>query len=368
MCSAASTINQHVTPIVTGIGMLFSSFGVLVFLQIILIKRPRTNMFAYFLVATISDLFNHTTVLFGMKYACSTCPSWFSLSQIGQWYIKVYNYMPAVFNDITAFMQVGATIDCYISIRSKYPALQSRLAFCVVTVFVIVYSFSYEVNLWFKYDLRIVDQRIGLNGTFNQTQKVLAFIETGFAKSVWSKIMFVYSSGVRDLACFLVLLLFNTLIVCEMRSSTRRKTQLFLTRRGTDISMSNLNTTTSLAAVAIMHAASSYNVRKACQAESKRAIMVIVSGVNYFLGHTGYFFVAIAISFLTITPSWRCFGSIELLLLYLSNVTCYAAYYFSNKLFRQYSNQNLYYIFHPVCLALNKLLNRSEAGKRDKGQ
>lgn len=362
MCVLASKINQYGTPVVTGLGMLFSSFGILVFLQIILIKRPRSNMFAYFLIATISDLLNHTIVLFGKLFTCLTCPSWFALTSAGQWYIKFYNYLPAVFDDITAFMQVAATIDCYISIRSKFPVLQSRLTFYLITLFVVFYSFGYEINLWLKYDIVIIERTF--NSTLNLTQKIVTYPATSFGKTIWPKVMFVYSSAVRDLGCFVLLLLFNTLIMYEMQDSTRRKKQLIQQRRSNDISMNTLNTSQSgsgIAAVAIMHASTSYSVLKASQAEHKRAIMVVVSGVNYFLGHVGYFPLVIGASFVGFSSFWLCFSYIEIFLLYLSNLTCYAAYYFSNNLFRTFTNQNLLFLFYlPLRLTTSKLYRQWE--------
>lgn len=356
MCFLASKINDYGTPVVTATGMLFSSLSILVFLQIILIKRPRSNMFAYFLVATIFDLQNHTVVLFGKLFACSSCPAWFPLTIAGQWYIKFYGYLPAVYNDITAFMHVAATIDCYISIKNKFPVLQSRLTFYMTTIFVLIYSFGYELNLWLKYDIVVIERTVVYNSTFNLTRKEATYPATSFGKTVWPKVMFVYSSGVRDLVCFLVLLLFNILILYEMQESTRRKKKLSQGPNDVSLNITNTKATASVSPATIN--VSSRGVVKASQAENKRAIMVVVSGANYFLGHTGYFPLVIGSSFVGFTPFWLCFSSVELFLLYFSNLTCYFAYYFSNQLFRQFANQNIKLFFYPVRLVWTKLISK----------
>lgn len=358
MCLLPNKLDQIGTPVVTGTGILFSLFSLLVFLQIILIKRPRTNMFAYFLVATLSDLLNHTIAFIGKMMMCSTCASWFPLTRAGILFAKIYDYLPAAFNDITAFTQVAATIDCYISIKNKFPALQSRLAFYLVTLFIVVYSFAYEINLWLKYDIVVVERTVVFNSTFNYTRQAASYPRTRFGSTIWPMIMYVYSSGMRDLVCFVVLLLFNLLILYEMRSSTRRKKQL--NQRHHDIALNSINAATSIAAVVLMHASTNSRLYKASKAESRRAIMVVVSGVNYFLGHTGYFPMVIGFSLNGFSPFWLCFVYVEVFLFYLSNVTCYIAFYFSNKLFRQYTNQNIKFLFYPLYLASRNLITTTE--------
>jgi hypothetical protein len=130
-----------------------------------------------------------------------------------------------------------------------------------------------------------------------------------------------------------------------MKKSIKKKREL--NRRGTTttanselaaantIAPSSATVATRTRAVEIGRIRKASAAQNANEAERNVKIMIVVSGVNYFLGHV-YMFISYCI---LIRPSVfrTCFFNITLVFFYTSYMTPFFIYFACNKLFRSYA-------------------------------
>jgi hypothetical protein len=166
------------------------------------------------------------------------------------------------------------------------------------------------------------------------------------ASSYWIVIKYLF----RDLGLALALIVVNWLILGQMRESTKRRLKM----AGAYKKENAASTTTATvveggAAAPAMSATASRSVATAQKAERKRSIMIVLTGVNYVLGHSltvvrnVYLFF-----FVGFDQQWVCLGFASELFLLLACCTPIFFYYFFNTHFFNYANTNMKSLVMPV--------------------
>ena len=363
MSSCTATIDSlynYGIPMVTLTGSIFSLFCIIVIANILIEKRPKNNMFRYFLVSTMCEFIANLIMISrsylllctdGILVMCTgdICSISFKIYSDSTFYRSSY-YLITSLNEIIAFMQAAATIDCFFSINNRLKWFQSKLAFYTLSSLIIVYTFLFELGPYiFRLGIKKSNMGIAHNATMNETliENGYEFYLTKFGMSLYPKVMIIFDSILVHILLFLIISAFNILIYFKMKESTNSKFILSFNARN-----SNPSTIRN----------SSINL--AMRSHKKRFIMVIVTGFNYLLGHIGYVpFSILATLFPTISYLW-CINNIEIILLFVSYLANYPIYYMFNTIFKRIANRHFRILFYPMWI----LFYRERRAHRDESQ
>jgi hypothetical protein len=171
------------------------------------------------------------------------------------------------------------------------------------------------------------------NHTFNYTYYVYA--HSDFHNTDAYKITLVTNYIFRDFVLPIVLVVLNVLILIEIKRVTRRR--IFLVSDG----LSTSPPTTS------------QSVRVSLNAERRKLLMMIATGINYFLGHFLYFIFAVSYSFnlkLYYFFELYCIDFISNILFWISYATPFFLYYFFNIHFRTFANDTFKLVLSFILL------------------
>jgi hypothetical protein len=215
----------------------------------------------------------------------------------------------------------------------KFEFLLTRTAFYVTTGCAIAFSAALQFNRSIELTTVSVDLEIpqGDNQTINYTYYYYTY--TDFHYSLASKVIILTTYMIRDLIIGVALVVVNILILVQMKQVTQRRVGL----TGGGASTSSLPTNKS--------------VRAAMQAERRKSLMIISTGVNYLLGHVlkiVFIFGFMTDSPITYLDEWWCFNYVASLLLTTSYATPFLFYYFFNIHFRTYANEIIKILFTPL--------------------
>jgi hypothetical protein len=183
------------------------------------------------------------------------------------------------------------------------------------------------------------------NKTIELSDDYYGYIFNGFyftkAFSYWTLGSYFF----RDLAVPITLLILNALILAQMRKITKRRIKL--AGGGAN------NASRSAANVSSNHA----SVILAMRAERRRSIMILLTGVNYLLGHTLNVIKMIE-SYFNLSSDyllWNCVSLASYGLLFISYQTSFFFYYFLNTQFNHCAKQTFKFLFFPVWWAVQQL-------------
>jgi hypothetical protein len=161
----------------------------------------------------------------------------------------------------------------------------------------------------------------------------------------------------RDLGLTVALLIINWLILVQMQQSTKRRLKM----AGAHKKENPAPTTTATLTVAeggsaapAMSATASRSVIAAQKAERKRSIMIVLTGLNYMLGHSLYIVFTLN-GFIIVSgdPTWTCVAFAAKILLSIAYSTPIFFYYFFNTHFYKFANTNLKRLVMPVTKLMN---------------
>jgi hypothetical protein len=197
----------------------------------------------------------------------------------------------------------------------------------VITACAIVLSVALQFNRLIEFRIASVDLQIpqGYNQTINYTYYYYTYSNFHYSDAL--KVMDLATSIFRDFILGVALVvIFNILILIQIKQVTLRR--IFLTSGQT-----------------------SQSVRVSLQAERRKSLMIIATGVNYFIGH----FLKIVLFFGLATDSrilsldhWNCYSFVAGMLLMASYVTPFFIYYFFNIHFRAFANQTFIFFLTPL--------------------
>jgi hypothetical protein len=325
-------------------GFLLNGFSVLCILKILRKQSESTgNMFKYLFVKSISEFLLFAIDILYLVYDCKSCGMANSLAgEIWNLYFATYTEICLMY--VSSLMEVIMTLDCYLSITKRWKFLLKEKMFYVIISSAIAFSVLYHTYYIFG---RIVAE-VDISRSMNETSvngTTAFFVEykiakTSFGKSRVFKFLSSFRTILRDIALLIVTIVLNTLILIEMRSVTLAKRRLILNSSTPSHATDESDTSV------VKAPPQSHLVSTAVQAERKRCIMVLVTGLVYGFGHVGQAVVNLQGNFFTHGSTvWLCLQFLATHLLKTSYAISFFSYYFFNNQFKKYANQYIRCVF-----------------------
>jgi hypothetical protein len=289
--------------------ILTSLISILIFMRII--KREPTGngqMFKYLIAVSIFELFLFLIIIFEIGYHCQGCGKSLGWKV---WYVWFQVYFYFSFITIANYLEVFATLDCFLMINNKLVCLLTKTVFVIILLFLIVFSFiSYFHNIFvFKF--------IKVNQFNNETSVYSVGITDYFNTDLFKGLAFSLTF-IREVLPLFLLLLLNILIFITLRNVVEHKKRL------ETFSNSNSNNNNN-------------NIRHAIQAEISKLKMIFSVSFCYIIFRT-----PLAVYLLPIHGTGyfsECYFFRTSYVFYnFSYIIKFFIYYFFNKKFRKYLN------------------------------
>jgi hypothetical protein len=349
-------LTASMTAIVDIPGVVLNGFCVICILQMLLHKADASttgNMFKYLLVKSIAEFCLFVIDVFYLRYDCKSCGMANTLAgEIWNNYFATYTEICLMY--VSSLMEVIMTLDCYLSISKRWKFLLKEKMFYVIISSAIVFSFLYHTYYLFGWVVVGVDMSRAVNETsangtttFVFEYQIFKTVRTSFAKSSLLKFLSVFRTMLRDVVLLLIILVLNMLILIEMRRVTVAKRRLVQNSAHPHVTAES---TPSVAKVPESHL-----VLTALQAQRKRCMMVLVTGMVYSFGHVGMAVVNMQGHFFPDNSTiWFCLQFAANQLLKTSYAIPFFSYYFFNNQFNKYANQYIQFALHLIILIFSR--------------
>lgn len=252
--------------------------------------------------------------------------------------VATYNYfvgltVPGILTTFASLMEMFASLDCLITISgSRFKKMLSNKMLYISATMSLILSFLLFSNNIIQKRIELINMTI-TTGPNESYQLIYFYNQYRVEGDDQNQRFIMYSMQLvqaffRDLLLMVLLIVINTAILGQLRKNTQRKKQM------------NNNTMTPA-------------VKSAAQAERRKCIMIVSSGIAYFFGHVLYLSVICQAIYYNkheqINPSsWHFMFTLSYLLLQLNYSTSFYLYYFFNRQFKKYANQNLEFMFYPI--------------------
>ena len=294
-------INVYIVPIISGIGVFLNLFSALVFYQI-LKNNSFGNMFYYLFFKCIDDAVQFIIQVFAPFYYCYNCHNSHSYMVI-VWYIWFFYYAELICELGSAYMEILATFDCYITINGYLKCCKSK--YLAHTLILMVHLFASIYYIYAIYSFEVVPVQ-SVNEQKNYDFGYTQFYYTDFAHTL--RIM---HTMLRDVSAFILLIILNFLILITFKKSMERKKKILRQNQKHN---------------------GSKNFTCIEKADRNNTRLIFFSGINYMMGHIGP--ILVYMPFDESTDFWSCFFDIHLLPFYLSYFFTFFLYFSFNKQFR----------------------------------
>jgi hypothetical protein len=319
VCDLKFTINLLLSmflPAISAFGITLNFFSVFIINKMIKTIKIDGHMFKYLLVKSLDDM-----IIFIIQILDKFCQGDLEHSTIfGVIYYKyLNNYLMLPFLLSSSLIDALITLDIYCLITKKFKnVLHSKKFFVFVVVFIHIYCILFYISYSFQYDI-IKNKKS--NDSISNSFENYRLVKSDFFYSNKIKIIRIISIIQRDFLIMFLLIVFNLMIIFEMRKNLKRKKQL-TNYRQTRLRLSPQTM-----------------VKKAQRSFKNQLIMVLLLNFNHFFGHI--FPVCYNILFymndqLFFLPCFHDFTFLFLLLSYTTNIVLF---YVFNKHFRNISNQ-----------------------------
>ena len=254
---AVSIINGYIHPVISVFGIFLNFLSVIVFLQILKKNKDYSSMFKYLLIKSLDNGMRSIINSFATFNYCLNCEYSRSYATL-IWFIYFFIYVARSLEMCSSFMDVMATFECYIGITGKFKILHSKNIPNIIIPLVHIFSLIFSIHYLFRY--KIVPSN--LINVLNETK----YYKHDFTEFHYTDIGFMFrllESGLTHITPFVLLFLINCLIILTFRNTSVRKLKL-----NQNIHQSN-------------------SVKMALKVEKKIQIMIVLSGVNFMIGHVG---------------------------------------------------------------------------------
>jgi hypothetical protein len=284
---------------------------IIIFYKIVINERTiKGQMYKYFLIKSVNDLLFILIQISDIIYFCHKCGRHL-LDQI--WYIIVYNYFVQILSSLSAFFEVAASFDCYLTINDKFKFLFTKNSFYTTILIAILFNFILSV------DYILIFERINFNLLFPNETKTSTSVIYGikYSNYYYTKIHKVLNYIVdinRDLLPVFALFIINILILLKLRDISKRRETVFKQSK---------------AQISRIH-----------KAEINKIKMILVISFSYILTRLPYMIYLLPIHGFNIF--WECYYLMSVKALYhLSFLIQIIFHYFFNKTFQKY----FYFLF-----------------------
>lgn len=342
LTSLLYVLNYQLVPVLSGLGILTNTYCVIVFARIIYYERPTNHMFKYLLVKAIHDDVQFIIQVFAPLYTCTTCSTFLSYSS-QVWYIYFFFYVESVNEFCSAYLEIFATFDCLITIRNKWPFFKRNIYFILVNLILLIYGFSYYIFYIFGFTIAKMSIPVPeYDSTGNITygvKDVFVYEYTSFAYTKLAEGFRVWHSLSRDVITIFIFIFLDVLILITLRQSVKKKLRI-LNHTGSGVATNSNQADSSSTKTSkkrpILTARQTDRTTHAQQAERNFTMSIVISNLNFFIGHSPIFIHAIV---LYNNPSEfkNCLAHITLFMFYLSYVTPFFIYFTTNRVFRNYA-------------------------------
>jgi hypothetical protein len=220
----------------------------------------------------------------------------------------------------------------------KFEFLLTTTSFYVTTACAVALSVALESYLFINFKIASFDYPITLADNQTVDYKYYNYTLTSFHKTEASKLIYPAVGLIRDIAPGIALIVINILILSEIKIVTQRR--IYLTNDGSPTT--------------------SQSVRVSVQAERRKILMIISTGINYFAGHTltSANNLGLAIdSKLDKLDQWLCFSFVVDVLFKLSYANSFFFYCFFNLHFRKFAYSTFKMFLYPLFF-LGEKVNR----------
>lgn len=294
-------INIYIIPIITLIGVLTNILNVIIFIKIILNQKSKTQgfMYKYLLLKSIVDLCHSMlhipAPIFYIKYA-SKAHSY--LAQL--WFTYFYNYGEFVAELFSIFLDIFATIDCYVYINKNEFIKKFKnyiTNFKLNTILAFIYSVVFYLYLIFEYRIIFCD------GNYIAEK-------TEFHYSTSMKVFKLIHTFLRDVVLLIILVISNILIFLSIKSSVHLKKKSTISKYKTKSS-------------------------KVEQTIRRSRIMIISIGIVYLIGHIPVNVYYMVLFFKGSTIWWNFYYMYCMILFYLYYSITFFIYLIFNKEFKR---------------------------------
>jgi hypothetical protein len=206
------------------------------------------------------------------------------------------------------------------------------VAFFAITACALAISVSFETAQFLGYAIvsRIVTIPIGVHTVDNKTVQLTDnytyyyYTYTSFGASKTFNWVYVAQSLFRDLVLMILMIALNMLILFEIKKTTLRRVHM---ANGSTRDAGGFSNSAQQQPVAV-----NQNVTNSLRAQNRKVKMIVLTGLNYFIGHFCYiiyiFIQAVDSSlfntyFFSPVPEWLCFKFVSSYILLLSYATSF---------------------------------------------
>ena len=306
-------IDYYVSPVISGFGIVTNLFSSIVFYRILKYEKASSNMFVYLFFKAINDFVQFLVQILSPVYFCEACNNGKSL--LGSiWYIGFYYYIETINELASAWLETLATFDCLCFINSRFKFINSKIF--AITVITSLHVYSAFFNLFWIFCFEIKSNMSGL----------FEIETTKFCGSKFVQYLKYIHTIQRDFIVLILIVIFNILILVKVKQAIWKKTLLFGEK--------------SRNSSALTEPTQQANGKRA---EKNSETMIVLIGVNYFIGHVGILVYYLPFS---APPQFlSCFYDINLMFFYLSYIFSNFIFFFFNKVYQKHAKRLFEIIF-----------------------
>jgi hypothetical protein len=147
-------MNEYVDPALDVLGIVLNAFCVLIW--VLLLKEPQQpgqgHMFKYLLIKALCDTAYFTCDIFKIAYSCGDCAIRHSYA-MQVWGIWFANYGEYVLSLCSAWLEVAATFDCFVTVSQKCTGCLAPICFYAVTFTALLFGASFNCFIIFQFQI-----------------------------------------------------------------------------------------------------------------------------------------------------------------------------------------------------------------------
>jgi hypothetical protein len=231
----------------------------------------KSQMYKYFLMRSLFDCIAYVITLPEVDYYNGNNSDTYAWQV---WFIWIYYYSFYVAVSVSNYMEVAATLDCYLLVKNKFLFLLKNQTFCIV--FAVLLVFNILINIHYTLMFDIVENGLMVNGTLinsSITSERSSYTLKSFFSGVNTSL-----SVYREILPLIFLLILNAFILAFIKEATVRKKRVQTVNNSTN------------------------QIQKA---ETNKIKMIVAVSLSYIILRTPFAFYDMALH--PSTTFWECY-------------------------------------------------------------
>jgi hypothetical protein len=213
---------NYLTPFINTLGLITNSICIFIFIVIIIRlngTRNKSKMYHYFLFKSLADLIINIITLIGLISQKFSSQSYY-LNCV-RMYLKYY--LGACLFLVSNGFDIMATFDCAISIENKMVWCGRRPFFILITILILIFSFSFESFKLFI--MKIKRYEVG------ESKNIYKIEFNSNVTDSYNKFLLA-EALIRDFSSLVILLTINSYILFKLYEINKRKNNMASSNRG----------------------------------------------------------------------------------------------------------------------------------------